>query len=80
MASAISEFLWGNGVMQKPKSKTLGVSYFLNPIPWPRPLAQTWHAGSESHSSCLLNIKAVIAFYDHVAPGQAGMARCGDAK
>ena len=31
-----------------------------------------WHAGSESHSSCLLNIKAAIAFYNHVAPGQAG--------
>ncbi len=34
-------------------------------------MAQTWHTKSESHSSCLLNIKAVIAFYDHVAPGQA---------
>jgi hypothetical protein len=41
--------------------------------PWPRPLAQTWHAKIESHSSCLLNIKAVIAFYDHFAPGQAGI-------
>jgi len=41
---------------------------YRNLKPWPRPLAQTWHAKSESHSSCLLNIKAVIAFYDHVAP------------
>jgi hypothetical protein len=41
-------------------------------------LAQTWHAKSESHSSCLLNIKAVIAFYDHVAPGQASMTESND--
>jgi hypothetical protein len=48
--------------------------YLVNPVnPWPRPLAQTWHAKIESHSSCLLNIKAVIAFYDHFAPGQAGL-------
>jgi hypothetical protein len=25
--------------------------------PWPRPLAQTWHAKIESHSSCLLILK-----------------------
>jgi hypothetical protein len=35
------------------------------------PLAQTWHARTEFYSSCILDIKAAIAYYNHVAPGRA---------
>jgi hypothetical protein len=30
-----------------------------------------WHARTEFYSSCILDIKAAIAYYNHVAPGQA---------
>jgi hypothetical protein len=32
------------------------------------PLAQTWHARTEFYSSCILDIKAAIAYYNYIAP------------
>ena len=39
--------------------------------PWPRPLAQTWHAKTEFFSFHFLSISGVTEFSKQVAPGQA---------
>jgi len=42
--------------------------------PWPRPLAQTWHAKTEFYSFHFRSIRGVTEFSKQVAPGQAGIA------
>jgi len=46
----------------------------IQPRPWPRPLAQTWHAKTEFYTFHFRSITGVTEFSKQVTPGQAGIA------
>ena len=49
-------------------------------FPWPRPLAQTWHARVGFYGFGSPSIATTALYSRQLAPGQAGMSRCGDGK